>query len=90
VPHVNPHDVPLHVAEPLDGTGQAVHDVVPQLAVLVLATHALPHRWKPLLHVNPHDVPLHVAVLLAGTGQAVHDEPQVAVLVLLAHALPQV
>jgi len=87
---VNPHDVPLHVAAPLDGTGQAVHDVVPQLAVLVLATHALPHRWKPVLHVNPHDVPLHVALLLAGTGQAVHDEPQLAVLVLLAHALPQV
>ncbi len=88
--HVNPHDVPLHVALPLDGTGQAVHDVVPQLAVLVFDTQAPLQLWKPELHVKPHDVPLHVALLLAGTGHAVHDEPQLAVLLLLAQALPQV
>jgi hypothetical protein len=39
---VPPHVVPSQVAVPPVGTGHAVHDV-PQPAVLVLATHALPH-----------------------------------------------
>jgi len=40
--HVNPHDVPLHVAVALVTEGQALQDVVPQLAVLVFAEQALP------------------------------------------------
>ena len=39
---VPPHVVPSHVAVPPVGTGHALHDV-PQPAVLVLATQAVPH-----------------------------------------------
>jgi hypothetical protein len=35
-----PHDVPLQVALPFAGAVHGVHDVVPQLAVLLLLTHA--------------------------------------------------
>jgi hypothetical protein len=36
---VKPQALPLHVAVLLAGIGQAVHDVVPQLAVLVFIAH---------------------------------------------------
>jgi hypothetical protein len=39
--HVNPHDVPSHVAVALAGTGQAVHED-PQLDTSALLTQALP------------------------------------------------
>ena len=44
MPQVNPHAVPSHVDVPFAGGVQAVHDVVPQLLTLALATHAVPHR----------------------------------------------
>jgi hypothetical protein len=41
-----PHDVPLHVAEPFDGTGHGeLHDELPQVAVLKLLAHDVPHGW---------------------------------------------
>ncbi len=40
---VNPQEVPLQVAVLLAGCAHGVHDVVPQLAVLLFATHAPPH-----------------------------------------------
>jgi hypothetical protein len=39
VGHVGVHDRPSHVAEPPVGMAHGVHDVVPQLATRVLATH---------------------------------------------------
>jgi hypothetical protein len=39
---VNPQEVPLQVAVLLRGCAHGVHDVVPQLAVLLFATHAPP------------------------------------------------
>ena len=86
---VNPHAVPSQVAVPLVGAVHAVHDVVPQLLVLVLATHVDPHRWKPLLQVNPHWVPSQVAVALAGAVHGVVQlVPQVAGLLFGWHELP--
>ena len=40
---VKPQEVPLQLAVLLAGCAHGVHDVVPQLAVLLFATHALPH-----------------------------------------------
>jgi hypothetical protein len=37
-----PHAVQSHVADPFAGTAHAVHDEVPQLAVLQLLTHVPP------------------------------------------------
>ena len=39
---LTPQEVPLQVGEPLLGTEQAVHDVVPQLLTLVLLEHPVP------------------------------------------------
>ena len=39
-----PHAVPLQVAVPFAGTAHAVQEVVPQLFVLLLLTHAPAHR----------------------------------------------
>jgi hypothetical protein len=74
--HANPHDVPSHVGVAFAGALHAVHDVNPQLLMLLFSTHAEPHRCAPGLHVEPQLVPLHVAVALAGVGQGVHDGPQ--------------
>jgi hypothetical protein len=41
--HENPHADPLQVAVLFAGCGQVVHDVVPQLAVLVFDAQAPPH-----------------------------------------------
>ena len=79
---MKPHVVPSQVALAFDGGVQAVHDVAPQLDVMPFETHAVPHRWKPLLHVEPHWVPSQVAVAFAGVAQAVHDVvPQLPTLV---------
>ena len=80
-----PQFVPSQVAVPFEGTLHAEHEL-PQFATLLLATHAAPHRWKPVLHVKSHVVPLHVEVALAGGTHGVHEPPQVATLALLAHA----
>ena len=42
---VNPHAVPSQVAVPFAGGVHTVHDVVPQLLMLVLRTQVEPHRW---------------------------------------------
>lgn len=83
MPQVKPQEVPSQVALALAGGEQAAHDVEPQLLVALFETHAVPHRWKPLLQVNPHLVPSQVAVALAGAEQAVHDVvPQLPTLLL--------
>jgi hypothetical protein len=46
--HMKPQLTPLHVGEELAGAVHAEHDE-PQLATLVLSTHAPPHSWKPAL-----------------------------------------
>jgi hypothetical protein len=42
-----PQARPSHVAVPLAGTGQGVHDE-PQVSVDVLSTQRSPHSWNPL------------------------------------------
>jgi hypothetical protein len=42
--HVNPHEVPSHVAVAFAGGAHGAHDA-PQLATLALSTHASPHPW---------------------------------------------
>jgi hypothetical protein len=71
-----PHAVPLHVALAFAGIEQAVHDDVPQVAVLLLLTHRPAQLWKPALQVNPHVPAEQVAVPFAGTGQTVLHVPQ--------------
>lgn len=86
---VNPHWVPLQVAVALGGAGHAVHEVVPQLAVLVFDEQVPLQLWKPLLQVKPHWAPSQVAVELAGGVHAVQDVvPQLLMLVLETHAVP--
>ena len=48
------HASPLQVALPPVGTGHAVHDVVPHVALSALLTHfaGVPHRWYPVLHIS--------------------------------------
>jgi hypothetical protein len=87
--HVNPHELPSHVAVAFAGGVQAVHEVAPQVAVLLLDAQLLPQAWKKALQVKPHIVPLQVATPLAGTAHGVQEAPQVAVLVLMAQLLPQ-
>lgn len=87
---MKPQALPSQVAVPLAGAVHAVHDDEPQVLTLVLATQAVPHRWKPLLQAKPQAVPLHVAVALAGAVHGVvHDVPQVAGLLFGWHELPQ-
>ena len=66
---VRPQVVPLQVAVPLADCGQAVHDVDPQFATLVLRTHAVPHRCEPFAHGNVHLPLVHNGVVFAGTGE---------------------
>jgi hypothetical protein len=82
---VNPHEVPSHVAVAFAGGEQAVHEVDPQLAMLVFAAQVLPHTWYPVAQVKPHDVPSQVAVELAGGAQGVHEAPQSFTLVFVWH-----
>jgi hypothetical protein len=89
LPQEMPHFIPSQVAVPLVTTGQAVHEVAPQLPTLVLERHAVPHKWKPVLQVNPHVVPLQIAVAFAGGVQGVQSVPQVETLVLDAQAPEQ-
>jgi hypothetical protein len=81
---------PLHVAVPFVGVGQDVGGQFdPQLATLLFATQAPPHRWYPSLQVNPHVVPLHVAMAFAGGTQGEHDVPQLLTPPFDAHVEPQ-
>jgi hypothetical protein len=45
VAQVTPHAVPSQVAVPFAGAGQAVHDVAPHDATLVLAEQVPEHGW---------------------------------------------
>lgn len=83
-----PQLVPLHVALPLVGTGQGVHEL-PQELRLVLSAHELPQRWVPVLHTKSQAVPLQVDVPNGGGAHGLHDVPQVFTLKLLAQAVPQ-
>lgn len=77
--HERPHDRPSQVAVPPAGMGQALHEVVPQLEVRLLATHGpVPagHWWYPVLQTMPHAPPLHTAVPLGSVGHFVHAAPQ--------------
>jgi len=60
---VTPHFVPSHVAAPLAGTGQAVHEL-PQLFTELFKTQAPLHACSPEEHVQPPHVQalVHVAV----------------------------
>lgn len=89
LPQEMPHFIPSQVAVPLATTGQAVHEVVPQLLTLVFEAHAVPHKWKPGLQVNPHAVPLQVEVAFAGGVHGVQNVPQVLMLLLVAQAPEQ-
>lgn len=77
----------MHVATPLVGEGQGVHDA-PHVASSRSSAHAPPHSWKPGSHCQPHAMPSQVAVALTGEGQALHDVPHPSALVFATHALP--
>jgi len=87
----NPHAVPSHVEVAFaGGAGHATHELVPQLAVLLLLTHTPAQRWKPALHVKPQETPLHVAVAFAGGAHGTQElVPQLLVLLLLTQTPPQ-
>ena len=90
LPHVNPHWVPLQVAVALVGGVHAVHEVVPQLAMLVFDEQVPLQLWEPLLQLKPHWAPSQVAVEFAGGVHAVQDVvPQLLMLVLETHAVAQ-
>jgi hypothetical protein len=79
--HDAPQLVPLHVADPPLGTGQAAHDVAPHELVDVLLEHVPPHECVPEAHAHP---PLWQ---VSPDGQAVPHVPQ---LLGSACKLPQV
>lgn len=41
----DPQDIPSQVAVAFAGVGQAVHELVPQLEVLVFEAQLVPHLW---------------------------------------------
>jgi hypothetical protein len=67
--HVKSQTVPLQVAVLFAGCGHAVQDVVPQLAVLVFDTHAVPHLCDPPMHGKLHVPLVQVGLVFAGTGE---------------------
>lgn len=85
---MNPHELPLHVAIELAGTGHGEHSD-PHDVTELFVTHTPPHWWKPATHIEPHIVPSHVATEFGGTGHGEHDVPHEFTLVLLTHAPPQ-
>jgi hypothetical protein len=87
--HVKPQLVPSHVAVAFAGGTQAVHEEVPQLAVLELDAHAAPQAWKPVAQVKPQLVPSQVEVELAGGVHGMHAiRPHELTLVLDAQIAP--
>jgi hypothetical protein len=72
--HITPQasGAPPQVAVPLAGVGQGVHeavvDIVPHVAGLVLIAHTLPQRWYPVLQVIPQTPPVQAATPLPPTG----------------------
>jgi len=82
----NPQDTPSQVAVAFAGTEHGVQELVPQLAVELLLTHAPLQLWKPELQTNPQMPLVQVGLPLA----MVHMEPQPPqfarlVLVLTSH-----
>lgn len=53
--------------------------------VLVFATHAFPHKWKPSAQMITHDVPLQVDVPLAGSLQVAQVGPHASFVLLATH-----
>jgi hypothetical protein len=47
-----PQEVPLQLADPLAGTGHAVHDVVPHEEVDELLEQVPLQSWLPLVHAQ--------------------------------------
>jgi hypothetical protein len=87
--HVNPHDMPSHVATEFVGAVHATHEA-PQFATELFATHVPPQLWKPVLHTQPHETPSHVGVAFAGAVHGIeHVVPQVIGLVFDAQVPPQ-
>jgi hypothetical protein len=88
--HVIPHVVPLQVAAPFGGTGQAEHDA-PQLATLLFATQLPAQTWYPDAQaVAAHDVPAQAKAVAFAVGQTAQTPPQSRTAALVAvHAPPQ-
>ena len=79
-----PHVVPLHVAVPLAGGEQTVHEV-PQWPAS-LGAQALPQRCSGEVQVKSHAPPLQIAAPPEGGVQAAQDVvPQEAMLPLDEH-----
>lgn len=51
------------------GCGHAAHDVVPQLATLVLSTQVVPHVCEPPAQGKLHVPPAQVGLVFAGAGE---------------------
>jgi hypothetical protein len=84
------HAVPSHVAVPLDGIEQAVHDVAPHVAGDALLTQLLPHRCVSGPHAMPQTPATQVALPPVGAAHVWPHEPQLATSVRgLTHAAPQ-
>jgi hypothetical protein len=47
---VNPQVVPSHVAVPFMGAVQGVHELIPQLSMLLFETHIPEHECCPIGH----------------------------------------
>ena len=86
--HRTAHVVPLHDAVPLLAPGHAAHDV-PQLKMLSLGRHCVPHRWYPLAQAPaPHTPIRQLGVALAATRHVVPQRPQFAMDVAKALSQP--
>jgi hypothetical protein len=59
-----------------------VHGVqlVPQVAVSLLALQVLPHRWNPWLQVKSHKLPAQAGTAFWMPSQLAHDGPHAAML----------
>ena len=86
---VKSHEKPLQVAMALGGGAQAWHELEPHEFTEVLATHAVPHLWKPALQMKSHCSLPQIATELGGGVQGVHRLPQVATSLFVLHSLPQ-
>lgn len=83
------HEKPLQVAVPLGGGVQGVHELAPHEFTEVLATHALPHLWKPELQTKSHCWFAQIATEFGGGWHGVQLVPQVAMSLSFLHSLPQ-
>jgi hypothetical protein len=68
------HEPPAHTLFEM----QALLHSPQWLGLLVVSTHALPHREKPALQLKPHCPALHVRVAFGTLGQATPQAPQLS------------